>query len=164
MPNDINDVPTWAVTHAEAAFRCGQTSDQIESALRKKGLTASEAAAAVVQCLESKVGREWQSMRRASRITWLLRVTSVTLAASVVVVVVVSAPAQARIESAIRTSAFLLFPLACIWFSQALGSFAGPSGREIFRPTPAVLLAVGGWLLLVASLATAVFKLVGAQN
>jgi len=45
---------------------------------------------------------------------------------------------------------FLLFPLACIWFSGPLGSYVGPRPIQyISKPSPSGLVALLGWILLV---------------
>jgi hypothetical protein len=44
---------------------------------------------------------------------------------------------------------FLALPLACIWFSDELGSYTGRfRGHLITTETPGVLVAAGGWLVL----------------
>lgn len=49
-----------------------------------------------------------------------------------------------------RAAIFLILPLACIWFGDAMGSYTGIGmGRgAITSPTPGWLVALGGWLLL----------------
>jgi hypothetical protein len=61
---------------------------------------------------------------------------------------------KAGAERAARIAIFLLLPMACIWFSAALGSYVGPYSwfRTINRPTPASFVAIGGWLLLMGVL------------
>jgi hypothetical protein len=44
----------------------------------------------------------------------------------------------------------LLVPLALIWFPEVIGQATGNlGGRSINRETPAVLVSVAGWFLLV---------------
>lgn len=46
--------------------------------------------------------------------------------------------------------ASVVFPLACIWFAEELGDYVGASpGTAYDRPTPAGLVRVGGWVLLI---------------
>jgi len=56
--------------------------------------------------------------------------------------------------------AFLTLPLTCIWFPDACGRLTGISGGlarpVITEETPAVFVAVGGWLLLIAGACTVV--------
>jgi hypothetical protein len=44
----------------------------------------------------------------------------------------------------------LLLPVACIWFPQPLGDYAGTIfGQAVTSSTPAFLVCAGGWLVLV---------------
>ena len=52
-------------------------------------------------------------------------------------------------ETAFKMGMFLILPLACIWFSDAMGSFTGVMrGQYVNATTPGCLVAFGGWLLL----------------
>ncbi len=53
-------------------------------------------------------------------------------------------------ETAFRAGMFLILPMACIWFSEAMGDYAGGTmrGQYISSSTPGCLVAAGGWLLL----------------
>jgi hypothetical protein len=52
-------------------------------------------------------------------------------------------------EGAFRVAMFLVLPLACIWFSDAMGGYTGPTWRAaITAPTPGVFVCIAGWLLL----------------
>ena len=53
-------------------------------------------------------------------------------------------------EAAFKIGMFLIFPMACIWFSDAMGRFTGVMmGRSaITGKTPGFMVAAGGWLLL----------------
>jgi hypothetical protein len=49
-----------------------------------------------------------------------------------------------------RTVMFLILPLACIWFSEAMGGYTG-SGffrGAITKTSPGAFVAFGGWLVL----------------
>ncbi len=48
----------------------------------------------------------------------------------------------------------IIFPLALIWFSEPLGQYTGYAGRggDISTPTPGILVAAVGWVLLVVLL------------
>jgi len=49
----------------------------------------------------------------------------------------------------IKCAMFLILPLACIWFSEEMGSFTGVMGRSyIDTQSPGCLVAFGGWLVL----------------
>ena len=44
---------------------------------------------------------------------------------------------------------FVILPLACIWFSDAMGGFTGLSGDIwINAPTPGIFVCIAGWILL----------------
>ncbi len=53
-------------------------------------------------------------------------------------------------EMAFRTLLFLIFPLGFIWFSEAIGNYTGvvTRGAPITNKTPAFLIALGGWVVL----------------
>ena len=51
----------------------------------------------------------------------------------------------------LRLAGYLILPLACIWFSEAMGDYVGASsgtGPIITRTTPGCFVAFGGWMLL----------------
>ena len=51
-------------------------------------------------------------------------------------------------ETAWKVALFLPLPLACIWFSDAMGSYLGPTSRGVItRATPGLVVCLGGWLL-----------------
>jgi hypothetical protein len=44
---------------------------------------------------------------------------------------------------------FVILPLACIWFADAMGGFTGLSTDIwISAPTPGVIVCIAGWILL----------------
>jgi len=44
----------------------------------------------------------------------------------------------------------LLLPLACIWFPEEMGEYTGNLAfPQITKTTPAVIIRVGGWCLLI---------------
>ena len=52
-------------------------------------------------------------------------------------------------EAVLRVALCLLLPLACIWFSQAMGDYTGTiRGHLVTQRTPAGIVRAGGWLLL----------------
>jgi len=53
-------------------------------------------------------------------------------------------------ELLLRTLAFLIIPLGCIFFSAAMGGFTGLSGGGIHvsKPTPGCFIAFMGWIIL----------------
>ncbi len=56
-------------------------------------------------------------------------------------------------EGAFRLGMFVILPLACIWFSEAMGGYVGPVWRAVVTsPSPAIFVCIGGWLLLLLPL------------
>jgi hypothetical protein len=63
---------------------------------------------------------------------------------------VVAALVQDGGLTAAKVAVGLLLPLACIWFSEALGEYGGTMRlHAITASTPGFLVCAGGWLLLV---------------
>jgi hypothetical protein len=62
----------------------------------------------------------------------------------------------------LRVALFLILPLACIFFSDAMGGYTGMSrlgaGPWITKTTPGCFVAFVGWLLLLFPLGFAIFK------
>ena len=142
-----NEPPEWALKHAEAALRCSLKAPEIQALLIKKGLSPALAATAVPKCLEQHIHEEWRSQQRASTWKMVNRVASIVVAGSYLALAFIGAgPA-----GVFRIALWLLMPLACIWFSKAMGDRIGPYwivGPYVTRPTPAVLILFGGWLVL----------------
>ena len=54
-------------------------------------------------------------------------------------------------EAAIKVGFFVLLPLTCIWFSDAMGrytGFFGAGGYPITQQSPGILVRVMGWVVL----------------
>jgi hypothetical protein len=52
-------------------------------------------------------------------------------------------------EATFRVAIFLVFPLACIWYSESMGEYVGGFGSHVITErTPGCFVAAGGWLLL----------------
>lgn len=53
-------------------------------------------------------------------------------------------------ELALKVGLNLILPMACIWFSDAMGGYTGVGmgSHAITSPTPGCLVAFAGWLLL----------------
>ncbi len=60
----------------------------------------------------------------------------------------------------------LILPLACIWFSEALGEMTGVrfGHAAVTRPTPSCLVAFGGWLLLSLPLVFGLVTILGGSQ
>jgi CDP-diglyceride synthetase len=72
------------------------------------------------------------------------------ISGSIAAVYLVAAYLTGKGEAAFQVGLFLIFPLACIWFSDAMGGFTGLriGGPSITSTTPGWVVAFGGWLLL----------------
>lgn len=61
-------------------------------------------------------------------------------------------------ETIWKVAMFLILPLACIWFSDAMGGYKGfnfATRPAITRRTPGIFVAFGGWLVLLCPLVLA---------
>ena len=69
-------------------------------------------------------------------------------------------------EAGFVVAAFLILPLSCIWFSDAMGGFVGPVWRgAITGPSPALLVRIAGWLLLLLpAIVGIVYALAGSRS
>jgi hypothetical protein len=75
------------------------------------------------------------------------RIISGTIAACYLFV----AYSEAGAEMMYRIAIFLIFPLACIWYSDAMGGYTGWNygvRPAITQTTPGCFVAFGGWLAL----------------
>ena len=71
------------------------------------------------------------------------------LSGLVAVLYVVGAYIGSGAESAWKIAIFVILPLACIWFGDAMGGYIGPTSRgAITSTTPGWLVCIAGWLLL----------------
>lgn len=67
----------------------------------------------------------------------------------VVAVYVVGGALGGGARVAFVAAAFSILPLACIWFSEAMGGYVGPIWRgAITGPSPGLVVCGVGWLLL----------------
>ena len=56
-------------------------------------------------------------------------------------------------EAGFKVIAVVTLPLACIWFSDAMGGYTGPTtGLWITAPSPGVFVCILGWMLLLLPL------------
>lgn len=69
-------------------------------------------------------------------------------------------------ETTFKLGIFLILPLSCIWFSDAMGGYTGVGmGRgAITSTTPGCLVAFGGWLLLLLPVIIAAIIAFGENN
>jgi hypothetical protein len=61
--------------------------------------------------------------------------------------------AHGGIRSGFEVGIGLVFPLACIWFADAMGGYTGPTmSMAITQPSPGVIVCVLGWFILLLPL------------
>src|ERR1051325_5153519 len=87
-----------------------------------------------------------------------------SLSAGISLVYIVGAYLHADIKTTIETCMFCVLPLGCIWFPEALGDYVGlaSSGRFITEASPAGMVALMGWvLLLLPAVVTTILWLLG---
>jgi len=72
------------------------------------------------------------------------------LSCIIALVYLVGAYLAADGETTFKVALFLILPLACIWFSDAMGGYTGVGSGSgaITSTTPGCLVAFGGWLVL----------------
>lgn len=52
-------------------------------------------------------------------------------------------------ETAFKAGTFVILPLACIWFADAMGGYVGPNWRgNITATSPSAIICILGWLIL----------------
>ncbi len=73
------------------------------------------------------------------------------ISGAIAIAYLIGAYTLADVETTFRLGIFLIFPLACIWFSDAMGQYTGLNfltRPAITKSTPGWLIAFGGWILL----------------
>ena len=61
----------------------------------------------------------------------------------------------------IRLAITVIFPLACIWFADAMGGFVGPASTiAITASSPGILVRILGWVVLVLPLVFVIVEIV----
>ena len=75
----------------------------------------------------------------------IARATSVMVAGAYIAIAIFS-----KMEGAIlKTIMFLILPMACIWYGDAMGTYTGMMrGQYISKTSPGCLVAACGWLML----------------
>ena len=78
------------------------------------------------------------------------RTLSLLIAIAYLVIACLSAQSAAKVfASLLIVGGALLLPLACIWFADEMGEYVGVlPGPAINHKSPAWMVKVGGWLLL----------------
>ena len=80
-----------------------------------------------------------------------IMLTSRRVSSGVAIIYTALAAWAGGLALALRLWLFLPFPLACIWFADAMGQYSSP--MRLTRPTPGAFVAFFGWLLLLAPIA-----------
>ncbi|HJY30038.1 MAG TPA: hypothetical protein VJ306_18550 [Pyrinomonadaceae bacterium] len=78
------------------------------------------------------------------------RTLSLLIAIAYLAIACLSAPSAAKaFASLLIFGGALLLPLACIWFADEMGEYVGVlPGPAINRKSPAWMVKIGGWILL----------------
>jgi len=76
---------------------------------------------------------------------------------------IIGACMDSGVELAWKAAAFVILPLACIWFADAMGDYIGPtSSGAITNTTPGWLVCIGGWIVLLLPIIVGImYALVG---
>jgi hypothetical protein len=83
------------------------------------------------------------------RLNW-----SRTLSGSIAAIYILLAGIGVGPEAAFKVVMFLILPLACIWFSDAMGGYTGSGsvflggGMPITQPSPGIFVRIVGWIVL----------------
>ncbi len=79
----------------------------------------------------------------------MAQVINRALSAAVAIAYLIAAYVGGGPPLLIKCAMCLLLPLACIWFSEEMGAFAGIArGQFIDKESPGCLVAFLGWVLL----------------
>lgn len=75
------------------------------------------------------------------------------LSALLAVIYMVGAFVTGGAENGFKVLGFVILPLACIWFGEAMGGYTGPTTIiNITAPTPGLIVCMVGWVLLIVPL------------
>jgi membrane-anchored protein YejM (alkaline phosphatase superfamily) len=76
-----------------------------------------------------------------------------TLSGLLAVIYIICAFVGQGAEAGCKVILLVIFPLACIWFSEAMGRFTGPTtGIAITAPSPGLIVRILGWVVLLLPL------------
>lgn len=91
-------------------------------------------------------------MEKKSILEWLQENRSKALALGIAFVYLVITIISWGLEGFLKVSLYLILPLACIFFSDAMGGHTGVGGLGggpwVTKPTPGTFIAFMGWVLL----------------
>jgi hypothetical protein len=84
------------------------------------------------------------------------RILSGSLAAIYILISLVAG----GLEGAFIVALFTITPLACIWFSDAMGDYTGPTNSmAITQTSPGIFVCIAGWILLLMPIIAAMLRL-----
>jgi hypothetical protein len=86
-----------------------------------------------------------------------------TLSGLVALIYLILAIFAGGLETGLKVLAFLILPMACIWFSDTMGRYTGRlpiTAGGINQQTPGCLVCIGGWLLLLSPILGAIVYLI----
>jgi len=64
-------------------------------------------------------------------------------------------------EASFKVVLFMIMPLACIWFGDAMGGYVGPTwGAGITDPSPCLMVCIAGWVLLLMPIIAGLLSLI----
>jgi hypothetical protein len=79
--------------------------------------------------------------------TWNRTASAILAIAYIIIAIIAHRPGLA-----IETGVFVILPLACIWFSEAMGRYTGLGGLAYGYPitgeSPGILVCFMGWIVL----------------
>jgi hypothetical protein len=71
------------------------------------------------------------------------------LSALVAIIYIIAAFVTGGGEASCKVLLFVIMPLACIWFSDAMGGYTGlTTSMPITAPSPGLIVCILGWLVL----------------
>jgi hypothetical protein len=75
------------------------------------------------------------------------------LSSLLALIYVIRAYETAGAEAVFKVIVLVIFPLACIWYGEAMGGYVGFRwGGSITNTSPGILVCVLGWVLLIIPL------------
>ena len=82
-----------------------------------------------------------------------------------VAILIIATMCGADAAGVLRLLAFLILPMACIWFSDAMGNTTGIrmglTRPMITQSTPGIAVALGGWFLMFAVFGVMIYQMIG---
>jgi hypothetical protein len=142
-PPDAESLPDWAVDYACASLEIGTSVPGIEQKLVARGLSPEVATAVVTKALEDRLRKQSGSAQQKERRHRIHRVLSAVVGCACVLLAYLSGGGLYPG----RTFWVILVSLACIWFPDEIGSNER-LGFSAAGPTPAIVVRVVGWVLL----------------